>query len=127
MMCSLAAATILIPHTIMVEEDALSYLQVCATLSVMDTPEISTTLMLSSGNYKTLALARAGEDYKFLQETITFPSGSMNGDKKCINVTLLSDTIAEESEMFALIWTTRARRVMLERNLTVITIIDNDG
>ena len=125
---SLAAATILsIPPKITVEEDILSYLQVCATLSVNDKIAKNITIMLASTNDKTSALAMGGFDYELLQKTITFASGSMNGDEECIRIKLLNDTIVEETEVFVLIWATRDRRVMLQRNLTVITIIDNDG
>ena len=120
----LAVATILsIPPKISIEEFILPpYLQVCATLSVNEKIEKNITTMLASRNDNAIA----GIDYELLQKMITFTSGSMNGDEKCITIKLLFDRIIEESEMFALIWTTLDKQVVLEINITVITIIDTD-
>ena len=121
----MAVATIhSIPDTINVEEGTIPYIQVCATLSVTEDTRKDITI-LASRNDKGLALAAMdGFDYEFPQ---TFASGSMNGDKKCIRITLLDDSIAEEVETFALTWTTLDSRVVLDKNLTIITIFDNDG
>ena len=47
-------------------------------------------------------LYSASDDYAMVDGVVVFPEGSTEGDKQCINVTILEDDIVEGTETFTL-------------------------
>lgn len=50
-----------------------------------------------------------------------------DGDKKCVNVTIVDDSLVENNEEFSLTLTTSDSAVSLTSSEATVTIIDNDG
>lgn len=68
-------------------------------------------------------------DYDLLLVTITFPSGSADGDEMCASVTVNSDNLVEFKENFTvnLALVTSDASLSLGSNTSTITLIDSDG
>lgn len=129
----LAAVTIIIPHASIANENTSPYIEVCAKVRENEVDrENVITIALTSRNEIDLAspqnnFAAAGFDYEPNQVVKTLEVGS-NIRHFCIEITLLNDNITEENETFALILTTSdTKNLVLQRNLTIITILDSDG
>ena len=56
--------------------------------------------------------------------TVTFQAGD---DTATVEVTILDDTIIEESEIFTAALSTTESNVMLSDDIATITILDDDG
>ena len=121
------------------EEDGS--VQVCTTLSAYGNTERNFTVSLVTSNgtgipiiiirrgcWKyLLLLAKGNFDYTSVHFNKTFVSGSMNNDIKCMDISIINDGALERDQHFALILSTSDADVLIARNTTVITIIDNDG
>ena len=66
----------------------------------------------------------AGSDYTAVAMTVTFQAGD---DTATVEVTILDDTIIEESEIFTASLSTTESNVMLGDDIATITILDDDG
>ena len=53
--------------------------------------------------------------------------GSKNGATECINITILDDNFIEEDENFTISLTSSDARALIRRDVTLVTILDNDG
>ncbi len=82
------------------------------------------TLPLSAISYIT---AIAGSDYMSISSEAVFSTGSTNNDARCENVSLLQDNALEGDQIFTVILTTSDPDVMIQTNMTSVTILDNDG
>lgn len=72
-------------------------------------------------------IAVSGSDYMSISSNQTFTTGSSNGTTRCVYVNILDDFSLEENQSFHTILTTEASNLILQQNVTVITVIDNDG
>ena len=68
-----------------------------------------------------------GTDYSSASMDITFPEGSMDGDTRCINVSITDDMALEGDETFTVTLTVSSGDIIKENNMTTIIIIDNEG
>ena len=68
----------------------------------------------------------AGSDYERFSFNLTFYSGSMDDDTRCVNVSIIDDGAFEDDETFTVTLTTSDPDVILG-NMTTVTIIKNDG
>ena len=119
-----------IPDSTIVMEDTNFDIQVCAMLTSMLAIERNITIDLgtiSVNSSSQTMLAWDYFDFEPVQSRETFTFGSINGDKKCITVTLLNDSIPEDNQTISVILTSPEINVVLKPNLTIITIIDDDG
>jgi len=73
-----------------------------------------------------LSLALVNSDYESIFFNQTFTSGSMDDSTRCTNISIVDDGALEDDEIFTVALITSDPDVML-RNMTLITIIDNDG
>ena len=74
-----------------------------------------------------LDTARAGADYVANSATLDFATSSTNNSQHCTAVTVSDDSVFEGDETFDVILTTETPRVMLENDMSVVTITDNEG
>ena len=58
---------------------------------------------------------------------LTFAVGSANAIMQCLDVSITNDTALELNETFTVILATVDPDVILENNMTDITILDDDG
>ena len=69
-----------------------------------------------------------GTDFTGLKVTVTFAPGSTNGTLECLPMlVLIDDDALEGDQSFSLTLNTLDSSVMIEGNVTTITITDNDG
>ena len=68
-------------------------------------------------------------DFAALSEPLSFTPGEGNGERVCVNVTLLSDGLVECEEDFTVVLTldTDGDSVSLGNSSTVVTLLDSDG
>ena len=66
-------------------------------------------------------------DYTNTSMDISFPEGSMDGDTRCINVSIADDLALEEEETFTVSLTVTSGDIVMGNTTTIITIIDNEG
>ena len=71
--------------------------------------------------------AMTDADYTTASVDITFPEGSMDGDTRCINISVTDDMALEGDETFTVTLTVSSGDIIEENNMTTITIIDNEG
>ena len=67
-----------------------------------------------------------GTNYDALSSNVTFTSGSRD-DKECVNITIRVDSVFSSDETFTLTLTTSDPDVIVQNNVTAITIMDTDG
>lgn len=72
-------------------------------------------------------IALAIADYVALSSNVTFISGSTDGDKECVNITIIKDGVFETNEVFGVALTLSDGDVNIQNNVTVIRIMDTDG
>ena len=119
------------------EQDKIT--QICVNLSAAEETERSFDLSLTTTDITGLealaikiinevnVIALAGYDYKNLSFNETFPSGSIDGDVKCTNITIMEDNALEASETFIVTLKSSDSSVIIVTNISTVTIIDNDG
>lgn len=113
-------------------DETAPYVEVCARLLKEEFDRKNLTIVLTSRNEIDLAspqtnFAAAGFDYKPNQLVKTLEIGS-NTTEFCITIALMNDDITEENETFALILTTlQSKNLVLQRSMTIITILDHDS
>ena len=56
-----------------------------------------------------------------------FASGSTDTATECVYISIINDSALEGDQDFTLVLTTSDANVLITRNTTVITIVDNDG
>ena len=95
----------------------------CANLSTTEATERNFTVMLVSVEETALH----GLDFEPITSLITFITGSTNGDERCADIIPLADGVVERSQTFNVVLTTEDLRVVLKRNVTVVTILSSDG
>ncbi len=66
-------------------------------------------------------------DYINISSTQIFISGSTGNDVRCLDITIVEDSALEGNQTFAVTLSSSDPDVMLENDITTITIIDNDG
>ena len=66
-------------------------------------------------------------DYTFNSTDVTFPSGSNDSSLGCVDIAIEDDSALEGNQTFTVTLTTSDPDVLLENNITDITIIDNDS
>lgn len=77
--------------------------------------------------YNVIIIAISGHDYISIYSIETFSTGSNNDATRCVFVNILDDLSLEGSQSFHLVLTTANSSAIIQRNVTVITVIDNDG
>ena len=72
--------------------------------------------------------AIAGSDYAAISTHLMFPTGSVSGDMKCINITIIDDVVLEEDETLTVAMTNTSpyNYVAVEDDELTLTIRDND-
>ena len=68
-----------------------------------------------------------GTNYDALSSNVTFTSGSSDADEECVNITIRVDGVFISDETFTLMLTTSDPDVIIQNNVTAITIMDTDG
>ena len=138
LLCHLTDVTVSLPAMIDIDEGDGS-IEVCATLYSTGSTEkdFIITLSTSDGTGKTTThikakfsihvLASGGNDYINVLSDETFTSGSINGDTRCVNITILEDYALEENETFLVTLNSSDSNVMMGTFVTTIDIIDNDS
>lgn len=71
--------------------------------------------------------AMAGFDYTSISIGQVFASGSANGTMRCVNICVQDDEALEGNQTFAVVLSTSDSNVVLGTDVTVVSIIDNDG
>ena len=71
--------------------------------------------------------AMAGFDYTSISVNQIFASGSANGTTKCVDIFVRDDETLEGNQTFTVAIATSDSNVMLGTDVTVISIVDNDG
>ncbi len=68
-------------------------------------------------------------DFTALYAPLSFSSGSTDGDRKCVNITVISDQLVECEEDFTAVLTldTIEDNLFLGNNSTTVTLTDSDG
>jgi len=75
-----------------------------------------------------IVLALAGADFIGVLSTETFIPGSMDGDMKCVDITILDDDALEGDQIFTVTLTTSDPAVLLVNDELTVTIRDDaDG
>ena len=134
----LIGVTVSLPAMIDVGEGGSS-VEVCATLYSNGSTEKDFIITLGTsdgtGNNPTHIEAKfsihvsasGGNDYINVLSDETFTSGSINGDTRCVNITILEDYALEENETFLVTLNSSDSNVMMGTFVTTIDIIDNDS
>ena len=130
--------TVMVPAMVSVDEGG-GMVQVCVELNAMEATqrEFSVTLTTSDdsgilniydrSNQKLIFAALVERDYTDISSILTFANNSMAGDMECVNVTIIDDDALEIDETFTVTLTTSDFAVILDNDVTVITITDDDG
>ena len=71
--------------------------------------------------------ATAASDYVASAVALTFPGGSSNGARQCVNITITPDTEMEGDETFTVTLTTSSLTAELGNTVTNITITKTPG
>lgn len=58
---------------------------------------------------------------------LTVPFSESDGDRRCINVTIIDDLLLENDESFTLLLTSADSAVSVSQNMTTVTILDDDS
>ena len=68
-------------------------------------------------------------DYLLAPTVVTFPAGSMLGDRQCVTINITDDEIAEDNELFHVALSTNDADVDLHSICprASVTITDSDG
>ena len=72
-----------------------------------------------------IGTAIAGSDYVAVSETLVFPTGSVDGNSECINITITNDEIFEAEETFTVTLTVITADVLLGIDMITGIIGDN--
>ena len=72
-------------------------------------------------------IAVSGSDYISIFSNQTFKIGSINGTTRCVFINILDDLSLEGNQSLHVILSIKASNVLLQQNVTVITVIDDDG
>ena len=72
--------------------------------------------------YYVLPLAANGIDYIFMDTTLTFPSNSKPGYVRNITITILSDSIVENTEFFQLRLSYGSPHTIIDKNMGTATV-----
>ena len=67
----------------------------------------------------------AGSDYVMVSDTLMFPTSSVNGATRCIDITIGDDGILEAEETFTVTLTISTTNVALGVATTTVTITDD--
>ncbi len=78
---------------------------------------------------KTATASADDGDFTAISMLLSFISGSTDGDRVCVNITVFSDLLVECEEDFTVMLTlnTIEDNLLLENNSTFVTLMDNDG
>ena len=133
--------TVAIPAMAQVGEEDKA-IQICVMLYALENLQRNITFMLDSANVTGTArstienillilctfmfAAMAGFDYGRLQSVNSFNSYSDNRIT-CVNISIMDDNALEGNQTLTLALTTFDPSLIVGRNTTVITIVDNDG
>ena len=71
--------------------------------------------------------AMADFDYIGISVSQIFASGSTNGTTRCLDIFVQDDEALEGNQTFIVAMATSDSNVVLDTDVTLITIIDNDG
>ena len=68
-------------------------------------------------------------DFENLTMPLSFTPGASNGERVCINITVLFDGLVECEEDFTVVLTldTVGDNIFLGKNSTAVTLLDSDG
>jgi hypothetical protein len=69
----------------------------------------------------------ASELKDFSKLLLTIPFSESDGDRLCINVTIIDDLLLENNENFTLLLTSTDSAVSVKLNMTTVTILDDDS
>ncbi len=75
----------------------------------------------------TPASAEGDSDFETTPLTLTFPSGAMDGDSLCGNVSIIDDSALEGEETFTVTLDVTDGSATVGNNATTIHISDDDG
>ena len=70
----------------------------------------------------------AGGDFVAVQETLSFPSNSVPGTQRCVNISIIDDSVIEGPQEFGLVLSVppESQGVTFSGANTTVTILDND-
>ena len=130
--------TVSLPSTTLSVHEDIGNLTVCVTLSGRNSRDFSVILTTNDLTGEKISIhvmslsihsssAFAGHDYTGASMTLTMPAGSTSGVVKCMNISIIDDGALEVIETFTVTLTTTDPDVMLGKNKTVVTIMDDDG
>ena len=76
-----------------------------------------------------LTASDTASDFTDLSKPMSFTPGASNGERVCVNITVLSDGLVECEEDFTVLLTlnTAEDNIFLGNNSTVVTLLDSDG
>ena len=66
-------------------------------------------------------------DFNSIQTDVTFSSGSPDGTTECVNISVIDDFALEVIQNFSVALTASDHGVIVGRNVTTISITDNDS
>ena len=81
--------------------------------------QLNLTIASSTGSASEL------KDFSKLLHTMAFSES--DGDRLCVNVTIIDDLLLENDEIFNLLLTSTDSAVSVELNMTTVTILDDDS
>ena len=73
-----------------------------------------------------LNCAGGGRDFLVLDQDLTITPAS-NGSQECFNITIIDDSIIEDTEFFRVSLTSTRHNVIVTSSLATVWITDNDG
>ena len=97
--------------------------------SAIGTCELNTVLTsYSQGDQKLLIsiFFADGDDFEMVEAMLYFDVGSGNGDRVCVNVTILDNKAFEKDEYFNL-QVTSEMNVVIHDNTSTVHIVDDEG
>ena len=81
-----------------------------------------------AGSYQiSIHAAMAGFDYINISVSQIFASGSANGTTMCVDIFVQDDEALEGNQTFTVAVATSDSNVVLDTDVTLITIMDDDG
>ena len=76
--------------------------------------------------YSFLNCTGGGRDFLVLDQDLTISAAS-NGSRECFNITIIDDSIIEDTEFFRVSLTSTSNDVIVTSSLATVWITDNDG
>lgn len=76
--------------------------------------------------YSFLNCTGGGRDFLVLNQDLTITAAS-NGSRECFDITIIDDSIIEDTESFRVSLTSATENVVVPNSFATVRITDNDG